>query len=323
MRICLLGKRRSVTGWLEGTAIAWRQAGHGVMTAIFRDSRLHPALERALFAPGLGAPRAAALVRRVRAFAPDLIVAIDAFAAPLSLVAGLAASPGLPPLFGWVGDEFGDDVVDRAPAFAAIGYTDSGFLAAHTRLGLRAEAFYLPHAANPMLADAPPRRGARSPTMVFIANRTKLRLATLERLREPVVLYGAGWQSMRGGIHDVHLRRVPTERLAPIYHAHAATLNIRNETHVLAGLNQRNFDPYLCGAAVVTDPQADLERCFEPGAEVVVWREAGEIDEISARLRREPDWAAAIAERGRRRVLADHSYAARLRCFVSRAGLVG
>ena len=321
MRICVLGKRRSVTGWLEGAATAWRRGGHDVMVAIFRDSRLHPALERALFAPAIGAPRAAALVRRVRAFAPDLMVAIDAFAAPASLLEGLRAASGLPPLFGWVGDEFGADAAERAAAFAAIGYTDSGFIAAHERLGLRAEAFYLPHAANPVLAEGAAPHEARSPRLVFVANRTPLRLATLQQLREPVVLHGAGWQPLRGGIHELHIRRVPTEGLAPIYGSHAATLNIRNETHVLAGLNQRNFDPYLCGVAVVTDPQADLERCFDPGTEVLVWRETAEIDAISARLRREPGWAAAVAECGRRRVLAEHTYAARLRSFTGRAGL--
>lgn len=322
MRICVLGKRRSVTGWLEAAATAWRHAGHDVLTVNFRDSRLHPALERALFSPGIGAPRAAVLARRVRAFTPDLIVAIDAFATPGSLLERLRAAPGLPPLFGWVGDEFGDDAAERAAAFAAIGYTDSGFVAVHERLGLRAEAFYLPHAANSMLTNDAAPGGPRSPRMVFIANRTPLRLATLQRLREPVVLHGAGWQPMRGSIHELHIHRVPTEGLAAIYRAHAATLNIRNETHVLAGLNQRNFDPCLCGAAVATDPQADLDRCFEPGAEVLVWRNSGEIDEISARLRREPGWAASIAERGRRRVLADHTYAARLHSFTTRAGPV-
>lgn len=320
MRICVLGKRRSVTGWLEATAAAWRDAGHAVLPVIFRDSRLHPALERALFSPRIGAPRTAALVRRVRTFAPDLIVAVDAFATPLSLLTELRATPGLPPLFGWVGDSFDETAIPQANAFSVVGYTDSGFLALHAKHGLRAEAFYLPHAANPMLAGNPAAAGPRNETMVFVANRTPHRLATLQQVREKLVLYGAGWQAMQGGIHEVHLHRVPVEGLGAIYRAHRAVLNIRNETHVLAGLNQRNFDPYLCGAVVVTDPQTDLERCFAPGTEVLVWHEAAEIDALASRLRQNPAWAAEIAERGRRRVLAEHTYAARLASFARHAG---
>jgi cyanophycinase-like exopeptidase len=59
----------------------------------------------------------------------------------------------------------------------------------------------------------------------------------LRQLRAPVVLYGGGWGVLPDTIHDIHPQRVPLGRLAQIYHAHPAVLNIRNETHVLAGLN--------------------------------------------------------------------------------------
>jgi spore maturation protein CgeB len=321
MRICVLGKRGSIVGWMEGVVMAWRRAGHLVMPAIFRDPRLHPRLERMLFSPRIGEPAAAALLRRVRAFAPDLIVAVDAFSTPLSLLERLRRAPGLPPLFGWVGDLFGDYAAERAPYFDAIGYTDSGLVSLHAERGLRAEAFYLPHAANAALgAGAVPARPRRT-DMVFVGNPTPLRLALLRQLRQPVALLGPGWGTLGDSVHEVQLRRVPLAGLGAVYRAHAAVLNIRNETHVLAGLNQRNFDPFLCGAAVVSDRQPDLERCFDPKLEVAVWDEPAEVDAISARLRCEPGWAAAMAERGRRRVLAEHTYAARLETFARLAGV--
>jgi len=312
MRVCVLGKRGSVIGWLEGAVAGWRAAGHEVLPVVYRDARLHPALERALFAEALGAPRAALLARRVRAFQPDLIVAPDAFSTPTSLLARLRAAPGLPPLLGWVGDIFGDYAKARAPYFAAIGYTDSGLVELHARMALPARAVYLPHAARPTSASEAAEGAARADRLVFVANPTPARIATLRALREPVALHGPGWSAMPAGPHEVHPRRVPAEAVGALYRRHRAVLNIRNETHVLAGLNQRNFDPFLRGAAVLTDPQPDLERCFDPGREVLVWREPAEIDELSARLRREPEAVAAIAERGRRRVLAEHTYAARL-----------
>ena len=255
-------------------------------------------------------------------FAPDLMVAIDAYSAPLSLLGRLRAAPGLPPLLGWVGDRFSDYARERAPFFAVIGYTDSGLVAAHAAMGLATQAFYVPHAANATFAGAVAATGPRVPKLLFIGNPTPGREATLRQLREPVVLYGPGWGAFRSGAHEVHAYRIPLEDVGALYGAHAAVLNMRNETHVLAGLNQRNFDPFVCGAAVGTsDKQPDLERCFEPGTEVLVWREPAEIDAISVRLRREPDWAAGVAARGRRRVLAEHTYAARLASFARLAGV--
>jgi spore maturation protein CgeB len=316
MRICVLGKRGSMIGWVDGAVAAWRKAGHDVLHAIFRDARLAPKLEAALFSETLGAPRARAIVRRVRAFAPELMVAVDAFSTPLSLLARLAATPGLPSLVGWVGDRFGDYARDRAPFFAAIGYTDSGLVELHTGMQLKSGAFYLPHAANALLADASAPKLSRRSELVFVAAPTPQRVATLLALQERVVLYGAGWHDFPGSQHELHASRVPLEGLAPIYRGHLAVLNMRNETHVLAGLNQRNFDPFLCGAVVATDRQPDLERCFTPCEEVLVWQAPADIDALSARLRRDPAWACRIAEAGRRRVLAEHTYGARLKSFV-------
>ncbi len=105
---------------------------------------------------------------------------------------------------------------------------------------------------------------------------------------------------------------MPHHRLASIYAGHAASLNMRNATNVVAGLNQRNFDPYLFGAAVVGDDQPDLARCFEIGREVAVFRSVEELDALHARVRREPGFAAAVAARGLARITAEHTFAHRL-----------
>jgi len=64
MRVCVLGKRGSVIGWVDGAVAAWRGGGPGVMAALFRDARLHPARGRARFSVRIGAPRAAGRARR-------------------------------------------------------------------------------------------------------------------------------------------------------------------------------------------------------------------------------------------------------------------
>jgi spore maturation protein CgeB len=77
-------------------------------------------------------------------------------------------------------------------------------------------------------------------------------------------------------------------------------------------LNQRHFASYVSGTPVISDAQADIQRCLEPGTEVIIFRGVEELNEINVRIRREPSWALAVGEAGRRRVLAHHTYSNRL-----------
>jgi spore maturation protein CgeB len=148
--------------------------------------------------------------------------------------------------------------------------------------------------------------------MVFVANATPGRRAVIEAISPAISVRGPGWTREGLGRHDVRPGRVAHREVAGLYARHLAALNIRNERNVLTGLNQRSFDPCLSATPVVSDGQADLERCFEPGAEVVVWRNPEALNAAYDRLLRFPGEAARIGEAGRRRVLAEHGFTQRL-----------
>ncbi|MGI9170641.1 MAG: glycosyltransferase family protein [Caulobacteraceae bacterium] len=317
MKILLLGKRASITRWLEACASAWRADGHEVRVEAWRDPRIHPAVERVLLNERLGAPLAAAIVRRTRRFAPELIVAIGAYHFPATVLEPLAALPGRPPMIGWVGDRFGAEAAGAAGLFDAMAYTDSALLALHRRLGWRSGALYLPHAVDPGAAGAGLVSALRDQRMVFIANPTVGRRRIVAALASPISIHGPGWKPVPGVDHQIDRRRVRPGALLPLYRAHLAALNVRNEHNVLAGLNQRNFDPYLVETPVLSDAQGDLERCFDPGREVLVWRDVDELEALYGGLRADPGRAAAVGAQGRRRVLADHTYARRLQAIVN------
>jgi spore maturation protein CgeB len=92
---------------------------------------------------------------------------------------------------------------------------------------------------------------------------------------------------------------------------------VRNELNVLTGLNQRNFQPYVTETPVVAEAQDDLAACFEPDREVLVYRGVEELNEIHHRLLSAPQDAAKIGRAGRARLLADHTYARRLRTMTN------
>lgn len=305
MKVFVLGKLGSVTLWTENSVAGFGAAGHEVRLGVTRNPRIHHAIERLL-------PRAARIGREIAEFGPDLIVTIAAYLVPPAILRHVAALPNRPPLVAWVGDRF--SALDRPTAelFDAVAYTDSGLLALHRELGFTPPAAFLPHGVSALLDSGLADRRARRNSMVFVAHPTPHRVALVSQVRLKLQLYGPGWQRLPATEHLIDARRVAPGELATIYRSHLAVLNVRNERNVVDGLNQRHFDPYLAATPVVTDDQADLERCFETGREILVYRDADELNDIYARLQREPQLVAAIGEAGNRRVLAQHTYGQRL-----------
>ncbi len=305
MKLFLIGKIGGITHWLEDAAAAFRADGHAVRIGAVRRSWLNAGVETAL-----AAPLAAAMAAQARRFAPDLMLAIGGFHVPAPYLEQLAGLPSRAPLVGWVGDLFGPEALDSAARYDLLAYTDTGLLARHGALRFPGQAIFLPHAARPLAAA--PAAGPRAPRLVFVGNATPGRQALIEAITAPIAVFGPGWARDAGGRHEIHVGRVAHRAVAGLHARHLAALNIRNERNVLSGLNQRSFDPYLTATPVVTDDQADIECCFEPGTEVVVYRNADELNGAHDRLRRDPEAAARIGRAGQRRVLAEHRFRHRL-----------
>ena len=319
MKIVVLGKLESVVHWAEDSIAGFRAAGHDVRFGVTRNPRLNRSIERLLVARWTGAPRVARIVRAITRFAPDLILAVAPYHMPLAILRQVAALPGRAPLLGWVGDAFSAGDAAAAALLDAVAYTDSGMLATHRQFGWPTPASYLPHAANPRLDRGVADPLSRHRDMVFVANPTPHRRALVAQIQTPMRLFGIGWTQAAGTAHVIQARHVGIDELGAIYRSAAAVLNVRNEHNVLNGLNQRHFDPYLAATPVVSDDLPDLTRCFDPGTEVLVYRDAEELNDLYARLRRDPKFATAIGERGRQRVLAEHTYAHRLATLLGMA----
>jgi spore maturation protein CgeB len=307
LKIFVLGKQASITHWLEDAVAAFRAEGHEVAVGLTRRPWLNAAFEEAL-----SVQIVRRIARRIERFAPDLMLAIGGFHVPDPILEAIANLAVRAPLVGWVGDLFDESAKGAADRYDRVAYTDSGLLARHIEFGFAASALFLPHAVDPRSIGAMSPPGLRRPLMVFVGNPTPHREAVVGAIASSIALYGPAWKGKTGGAHKIHDGRIAKRKTLGHYMTHVAALNIRNEHHVLAGLNQRNFDPCLAGAAVVTDHQPDLERCFEPGYEVLSWRTTDELNGLYDRILRNPGWAAAIGQSGRRRVLAEHTYAARL-----------
>lgn len=72
--------------------------------------------------------------------------------------------------------------------------------------------------------------------------------------------------------------------------------------------NQRVFDVPCCGAFLLTDHRQQIEQLFEPGVEVALYQDMDEIPVMLDKFLNDPKARDNIAQAGRKRVLAEHTY---------------
>jgi spore maturation protein CgeB len=146
----------------------------------------------------------------------------------------------------------------------------------------------------------------------FVGTQHPDRVKMLSQLTEwDLRIYGVGWE----GVEEALKRCVRTEpvyglKKAKVYSASRVSINVHGP-HVVAGENFRVFEVAACGGVSFSTFKPDLASCFVPGTEVVVFDDADDLTEKLRHYLGRPDELHAIAEAGRRRVLAEHTYADR------------
>jgi glycosyltransferase involved in cell wall biosynthesis len=116
---------------------------------------------------------------------------------------------------------------------------------------------------------------------------------------------------------------VPFNVFAHTISAARVNLNITRHSHasVFASSSCRPFELAACGAAIVSNPCAGIERWFEPGRELLVVNDADEALGAYRELVDDPAAAEAMGRRARERALDEHTYARRAEQVLELLGL--
>lgn len=322
VRVLLLGKRGSLVHWLENLHCASLRLGHAARVFAINGDTLGARL-RAKWQGGNAttAPWMLARFERVLTrFRPDLVLVAGVFGVPLAYYRILRTCSRPLLIAGLVGDRFARDDRERANACDRLYFTDTRFFQDAEQAGFTTAGRYLPLAVDPERFQPGPV--ARRSELLFVASRTASREAVVRSLDAPARVIGTDWSRLaREGFHRVNNRKIGQKRLIQLYQRHFAVLNARNEANVEHGLNQRSFEPLACRTPVLNDDIPDLPLCFEPGREILVYRDREELNTLVARLRRDAAFGFRIAEAGRRRVLAEHTYRHRVTTILDDLGL--
>jgi spore maturation protein CgeB len=310
-------------GYGESIAGALRRAGHDVrlcaydlsatIAAKVRTKVMHELPSRLGSEAGNERRRAdmtAGAVAAVRSARPDVIITVkgDAFAPDYWHAVDASGARQLL----WLYDElarmrFDEDVLNSRPSIVSYSPHD---VAGLSRRGLRAA--HVLDAFDHTIAFTPDR----SDEVVFVGARYPERTRILEGLHQRGVrvrAYGRDWSHHpfdRLRTWEVRRPDVPSGRDVTRGEAYGITsgaVGAINSHTDQDGFTMRTYELPGTGSLQLID-RPDIDQLYEPGREVLVFRDLEELTEHCRRAQRDRHWARSIAEAGRTRTLAHHTF---------------
>jgi spore maturation protein CgeB len=168
----------------------------------------------------------------------------------------------------------------------------------------------------------PEQREAWGADVSYLGNAYPNRQRLFEGLTEfRIRLWGRHWD--QSAVLKPYFDARPVHGLSKtlIYNATRVNVNLQSLEYQLDGVTCRPFEVAACGALCISEARRDLARFFRLEEEIVSFRDAAELRKKIAYYLAHPDEARAIADRGRARVLAEHTYEHRVRQVIAEVGL--
>jgi spore maturation protein CgeB len=113
--------------------------------------------------------------------------------------------------------------------------------------------------------------------------------------------------------------RIDTDEIVKIFNASRININLHSSTYHKGinpfgdFINPRTFEIMACGGFQLADRRPAMEGLFEADEEIIVFDELGDLRSKAAYYLDNPEERNRIAERGRQRVLREHTYENRMK----------
>lgn len=343
-------------GWTESTARALEAMGCAVSTIFYNrlpfrqelkgarrilgeqgSTRLleAPQWVRGIYSRLLTVQRIRRVIRAARTVRPDIVLILkgDSFT-PAMLRKLKAATQALLAIW-WTDHPFMIAEFRRpwplvpscVPLYDHCFVFDRSYESILREAGARAVSF-LPCAADPDLfvpqelevAD----QVAYGASVSFIGAYYKSRAPIISALADEPDLrvWGPGWKQWPGAKLNGLAGKLKGEarfhsETCKIYNASLVNLNLHHPQSQVAGLNCRAFEILASGSFELTNYVPGMEELLEPGREVAVFHSPSEAVELTRYYIKAADERRRMAEYGRRRVLAEHTYRHRMQSLLA------
>jgi len=143
----------------------------------------------------------------------------------------------------------------------------------------------------------------------------------LERVRQlslayPRIYGDRGWQELLSPPFQLHPEVNYYDELPLVYAASQINFNATS-LQMKTAVNQRVFDVPAAAGFLLTDYKEQLGELFSIGNEVICYHDPGEIPELVRFYLSHPRQRQGVIDRGRRRVLKEHTYVQRLKTMLA------
>lgn len=264
------------------------------------------------------------LIATAHRFQPDAIIVLKGDTLTLETLVALR-SLNTPLVSWWVDDPFRyPAVVQNFDLYDVINVFDRECLTNLKARGYK-HVEYLPCAYDPFTfyrqSLDPIMYPSLACTVGFVATYHLTRAELLNQLQGlDVGLWGAGWEGTPElaafPVNTWRARRISAEMVAKVYNIACICPNVHHPQTRVGGLNMRTFEIPAAGGFEIVDNVPGLEESFEIGREIIAYSSLAHFRELADYYLSHPAERAAIAERGRARVLRDHTYEQRLRTIL-------
>lgn len=269
----------------------------------------------------------ARLLDAIRSEKPDFLFTLQGYTIPRDILYEISRT-GIPSAV-WLLDEPYDTLksADVGTFFSRVFVQDASSVDYHRKFG-NPDTHYLPHGFEHLEVHTKQPRPFRWDVSVVGTGFPRRRRA-LEAIRSAagsVLVVGSGWPDKFDGAGVEHKPLASPLEAATIYNESRINLNVHREETDFS-VSSESFRPvspngsvfYVagCGAfQIADDSRQDLPNLFEPGKEIVLYRDSEELQALVTRYLADEQERTRIAEAGRKRALAQHTYAHRLRKVV-------
>jgi spore maturation protein CgeB len=241
---------------------------------------------------------------------PDLVLVVDGLELTAPMLAQLRRNAEATWAAWFMGDVRSEPLIEAVSGGYDVLFVPGADQAARLVGSSRSPAIYLPPAADPSVHRPVKSRDEFKSNLVFVGGATPEREQLLSNVADlGLAVWGPGW---KGSPLKAQCRgdALSLEDFVRAYAGAAIGLNVhRVELGGSAtGCNKRTFELAAIGVAQVVDDRADLARHFDVGVDLATFRSGAELRTVVQALLQNPARAERMAQAGRRRALAEHTY---------------
>ena len=248
-------------------------------------------------------------------FQPDIVFFVSAFFIPVVYYELLKELPSSPLIVAWDGD-----TAVRYPKNESYSnYID--VLMSGSKYYVDNKVSYFPNTHHLLMAVNEKfffRNSEHISKAYFCAAYTRERGDFIEHLSpRNIVVKGWGWGPFIDTIDTKNLeiinKKIKLLEVANDYRQYILTLNMHQKANAPHGeLNMRTFEAPACGSIILSDYREEMYLAYEPGREVLMYKNTDEANEHMDKLFRDKNYTKKLSENAYKKTISEHTYTKRI-----------